>query len=360
VRWGFLRAALIPAAQFYEFSVSFAATRRGLFSSIYRNLFMRIQAVLAVICAAGISSLALAQAFPTKPIKLVVPFAPGAGTDTVARLVGQKLGESLGQPVVIENKTGASGAIGADYVAKAEPDGYTLLFVASPFTTVAASDPSVRYDPIRQYAPVALIATGPLVWVVNASSTANSLKEFAALSHAKSGTFAYGSAGAGGINHLALESFKNKTDADILHVPYKGIAPATLDLIGGQIHAITGTIPAVQQYLKSGKLKALAVLGPTRNALLPDVPSAKEAGFPEVIAMNYWGIVAPANAPKEIIAKLNSEVQKLLAQPDFRARMDAEGVEITPGGPERMGAMVAGDFMHWQKLVAVAKIKVTQ
>ncbi len=315
---------------------------------------------IGAFCAAGIAALSLhAEIFPSKPIRLVVPFAPGAGTDTVARLIGQKLGESLGQPVVIENKTGASGAIGAEYVANAVPDGYTLLFVASPFTTVPASDPSVRYDPVRQFSPVALIATGPLVWAVNASSPAHSLKEFAALSNAKPGTMAYGSAGAGGVNHLALESFKNKSGADILHVPYKGIAPATLDLMSGQIHALTGTIPAVQQHIKSGKLKALAVLGPTRNPLLPDVPSAKEAGFPDVIAMNYWGIVAPASAPKEIVNKLNAEVQKLLAQPDFRARMDSEGVEITPGGPERMGTMVSGDFMHWQKLVAVAKIKVT-
>ena len=320
-----------------------------------REIILKIGAF----CAAGICATAHADTYPSKPIKLVVPFSPGAGTDTVARLVGQRLGESLGQPVVIENKTGASGAIGAEYVANATADGYTLLFVASPFTTVPASDPSVRYDPVRQFTPVALIATGPLVWVVNASSPANSLKEFANLANSKPGTFAYGSAGAGGVNHLALESFKNKSGANILHVPYKGIAPATLDLMSGQIHALTGTIPAVQQHIKSGKLKALAVLGPNRNALLPDVPSAKEAGFSDVIAMNYWGIVAPANAPKEIVAKLNAEVQKLLAQPDFRARMDAEGVEITPGSAERMGAMISGDFKHWQTLVAVAKIKVT-
>jgi tripartite-type tricarboxylate transporter receptor subunit TctC len=319
---------------------------------------------LAAICGVGTiwafsSTPATAQAYPSKPIKLVVPFAPGAGTDTVARLVGQKLGEALGQPIVVENKTGASGAIGAEYVAKAEPDGYTLLFVASPFTTVAASDPTTRYDPVRQFTPIALIATGPLVWAVNANSSANSLKEFAALAQAKPGTLAYGSAGAGGINHLALEAFKNKTGADVLHVPYKGIAPATLDLIAGTIHAVTGTIPAVQQHIKAGKLKALAVLGPNRNPLMPDVPSAKEAGYPEVTAMNYWGIVAPTGTNKDVVNRINAEVQKLLSQPDFKARMDSEGVEITPGGPERMGSLIAGDFMNWQKLVAVAKIKVT-
>lgn len=142
-------------------------------------------------------------------------------------------------------------------------------------------------------------------------------------------------------------------------MPYKGIAPATIDLIAGNIHALTGTIPAVAQHIKSGKLKALAVLGGARNPMLPDVQSSKEAGFPDVVAMNYWGIAAPAGTPKEIVGRVNTEVQKLLAQPEFRARMDSEGVEITPGGPERMASLIAGDFNNWQKLVAVAKIKIT-
>ncbi len=320
------------------------------------NLLARTALVLASICAAGITA---AQTFPSKPIRLVVPFAPGAGTDTVARLVAQKLAETLGQPIVVENKTGAAGAIGAEYVAKAEPDGYTLLFVASPFTTVAASDTGARYDPVKQFDPIALIATGPLVWVVNANLPVNSLREFAAYAQSKPGALAYGSAGAGGVNHLALESFKSRSGTDLIHVPYKGIAPATLDLISGQIHAMTGTIPAVLQHIKNGKVKPLAMLGPARNPLLPDVPSAKEAGFPDVVAMNYWGIVAPQGTPVDVTAKLNLEVQKLLLQPDFRARMDAEGVEITPGGPDRLRTMIAGDYFGWRKLVAEAKIKLT-
>ncbi len=320
------------------------------------TLFSKLATFVSTLAFAGI---ALAQSYPAKPIKLIVPFAPGAGTDTVARLVGQKLGEALGQSIVVENKTGASGAIGAEFVAKAEPDGHTLLFIASPFTTVAASDPATRYDPIRQFTPVALIATGPLVWVVNGQSPAASMKDFAALAQKSPGALAYGSAGAGGINHLALESFKSRANVDIIHAPYKGIAPASLDLIAGNIHAMTGTIPAVQQHLKSGKLKALAVLGASRNPLLPDVPTAKEAGFPDVTAMNYWGIVAPTGTPESVVNTLNREVQKLLLQTDFRARMDTEGVEITPGGPERLSTMIAGDFNGWRKLVATAKIKLT-
>jgi tripartite-type tricarboxylate transporter receptor subunit TctC len=322
-----------------------------------KNIILSV--VSLVTTAAFTPKVAAQSSYPSKPIRLIVPFAPGAGTDTVARLVGNKLSESLGQAVVVENKTGASGAIGAEAVAKAEADGYTLLFVASPFTTVAAADPSVRYDPIKQFTPVALIATGPLVWVVNSQLPVNSLKELAAHSKVNPGKLAYGSAGSGGINHLALESFNARAGADILHVPYKGIAPATLDLISGQIHAMTGTIPAVLQYIKQGKVKALAVLGSNRNALLPDVPSAKEAGMSEVTAMNYWGIVAPTGTPKEVVNKLNLEVQKLLLQTDFRARMDAEGVEITPGGPERLGLLIANDFYGWKKLVADAKIKIT-
>ncbi len=320
-------------------------------------MFKRAALALAAVFAGCTITAVQAESYPTKPVKLVVPFAPGAGTDTVARLVAQKLGESLGTAVVVENKAGASGAIGTEAVAKSEADGYTLLFVASPFTTVAAADPATRYDPVKQFVPVALIATGPLVWVVHPQLPVSSLKELAALSIARPGTLAYGSAGSGGINHLALESFKAKSGADLLHTPYKGIAPATTDLLGGQIHAMTGTIPATLQYIKAGKLKPLAVLGASRNPLLPDVPSAREAGYAEVEAMNYWGIVAPAGTPKEITARLNTEVQKMLTQPDFRSRMDAEGVEITPGGPERLSRLISGDLLGWKKLVAEAKIR---
>jgi tripartite-type tricarboxylate transporter receptor subunit TctC len=299
--------------------------------------------------------------FPDKPIKLIVPFAAGAGTDAVARYVAQKLEAELKQPVVVENKVGASGAIGTQAVASAPADGYTLLFIASPFTTVAAATPQIaNYDPIKQFAPVALIATGPLVWITNDKAPFSSMREMIAYAKANPGKLSYGSAGAGGVNHLALELFKNKTGADILHVPYKGIAPATTDLLGGSITALTGTIPAVLAHVKSGKARALAVTGDKRSALLPDVPTMKEAGANGTEVYNYWGIVAPVNTPAPIVARLNSEVQKMLAQKDVQERLAADGVELTPGGPDRLTSFINSDFNGWRRLVVDAKLKIEQ
>ncbi len=304
------------------------------------------------------SSVALAE-YPDRPIKLIVPFAAGAGTDAVARFTAQKLEEQLKQPVVVENRVGASGAIGTQAVANAAPDGYTLLFVASPFTTVAAATPATaNYDPIKQFVPVALIAAGPLVWIANAQAPFTSMREMIAYAKANPGRLAYGSAGAGGVNHLALELFKLKTGTDILHVPYKGIAPATTDLLGGSIMTLTGTIPAVLPHVKSGKARALAVTGDKRSPLMPDVPTMKEAGAGGTEVYNYWGLVAPIGTSSAIVRRLNTEVQKFLAQKDVQERMAADGVELTPGGPERLAAFIANDYNGWKKLVADAKLKV--
>ena len=304
------------------------------------------------------SSVALAE-YPDRPIKLIVPFAAGAGTDAVARFTAQKLEEQLKQPVVVENRVGASGAIGTQAVANAAPDGYTLLFVASPFTTVAAATPATaNYDPIKQFVPVALIAAGPLVWIANAQAPFTSMREMIAYAKANPGRLAYGSAGAGGVNHLALELFKLKTGTDILHVPYKGIAPATTDLLGGSIMTLTGTIPAVLPHVKSGKARALAVTGDKRSPLMPDVPTMKEAGAGGTEVYNYWGLVAPVGTSSAIVRRLNTEVQKFLAQKDVQERMAADGVDLTPGGPERLAAFIANDYNGWKKLVADAKLKV--
>ena len=297
--------------------------------------------------------------YPDHPIRLIVPFAAGAGTDAVARFTAQKLEEQLKQPVVVDNRVGASGAIGTQAVAAAAPDGYTLLFVASPFTTVAAATPTIaNYDPVKQFAPVALIAAGPLVWIANAQAPFMSMREMIAFARANPGKLAYGSAGAGGVNHLALELFKLKTGTDILHVPYKGIAPATTDLLGGSIALLTGTIPAVLSHVKSGKARALAVTGDKRSALMPDVPTVKEAGASGTEVYNYWGIVAPAGTPAPIVQRLNAEVQRFLAQKDVQERLAADGVDLTPGGPERLASFIANDYRGWKKLVADARLKI--
>lgn len=295
--------------------------------------------------------------YPDRPIKLIVPFAAGAGTDAVARLTAQRLEQELKQPVVVENRVGASGAIGTQAVAAAAPDGYTLLFVASPFTTVAAATPgAANYDPIRQFAPVALIATGPLVWVTGVQSPFATLREMIAYAQAHPGRLSYGSAGAGGVNHLALELFKNRTSTDILHVPYKGIAPATTDLLGGSISTLTGTVPAVLPYVKAGKLRALALTGERRSSLLPEVPTVREAGAPGTEVYNYWGIVAPTGTPAAIVQRLNAEVQRFLSQKDVQERLHNDGVELMPGGPERLAKFIEQDYNGWKRLVREAKL----
>ncbi len=310
-------------------------------------------ATLLVLAAAP----AFAQgAYPTKPIRLIVPFPPGAGTDTVARFVAQKLGESMGATIVVDNRTGAGGAIGAAEAAKAEPDGYTLLFVASPFTTVAASAKAPGYDPLRQFVPVAPIAAGPLAFVVNPNVPAGTMREFIAWAKQNPGKVNYGSAGPGSVNHLALELFKARTGTDIVHIPYRGIADATKDLLGGELQAMTASIPATLPQLAEKRVRVLAVTGERRIPQLPDVPSWQEQGVADANVVNYWGIVAPAGTPREAIAKLNAETQKVLAQPDVKARLEREGAELTPGPPDRLGGMIERDLAGWKKLIADAKL----
>ena len=313
---------------------------------------------LSVLVFTALLSGAVLADYPVRPIKLVVPFAAGAGTDAVARYMAQKLEETLRQPVVVDNRVGASGAIGTQALAQAPADGYTLLFVASPFTTVAAATPTTAgYDPIRQFEPVALIATGPLVWVSNAQAPFSSLREMIGYARAHPGALSYGSAGAGGVNHLALELFKVRTGTDMLHVPYKGIAPATTDLLGGSIMTLTGTVPAVLPYVKSGKLRALAVTGDKRSVLMPDVPTVKEAGASGTEVYNYWGIVAPSGTPAAIVHRLNADVQKILAKKEVQERLAGDGVDITPGGPDRLAAFIANDFNGWRGVVRDARLK---
>jgi len=319
----------------------------------------RIVHLLAALATAFAAAIVTAQPppYPSKPIRLIVPFPPGAGTDTVARFVAQKLGDAMSATIVVDNRTGAGGAIGAVEAAKADPDGYTLLFVASPFTTVAASSRSAGYDPLRQFVPVAPIASGPLAFVVNTSVPADTMREFIALAKREPGKLNYGSAGPGSVNHLALELLNARAGISVVHIPYRGIAPATLDLIAGQIQAMTASIPATLPYLADRKLKVLAVTGARRAPLLPDVPSWEEEGVPNANVINYWGIVAPVGTPADIIAKLNAQTQRVLAQPDVRERLEREGAELIPGAPERLGALIEADLNGWKKLIADAKLQ---
>lgn len=318
------------------------------------KIFARL---LAVALAIGFSWQAVAQEpYPSRPIRLIVPFSPGAGTDTVARFIAQKLGESMKASIVIENRTGAGGAIGAVEAARADADGYTLLFVAGPFTTVAASAKNPGYDPVRQFVPVAPIAAGPLAFVVGNSVPANTMREFIALARQNPGTLNYGSAGSGSINHLALELLNVRAGTNIVHVPYRGIADATKDLLAGNIQAMTASIPATLPQVAEKKFKVLAVTGAKRIPQLPNVPSWQEEGVPNANVINYWGIVAPAGTPPAIVTRLNTETQKVLAQPEVRERLEREGAEIIAGPPERLGTLIETDLAGWKKLINEAKI----
>ena len=318
------------------------------------KFFFRLLVVVAAIVFAWP---AMAQeSWPSRPIRLIVPFPPGAGTDSVARFVAQKLGDSMKATLVVENRTGAGGAIGAAEAARADPDGYTLLFVAGPFTTVAASAKNPGYDPVKQFVPVAPIAAGPLAFVVGIDVPATTMREFIALAKQKPGALNYGSAGNGSINHLALELLNVRAGTNIVHVPYRGIADATKDLLAGNIQAMTASIPATLPLAAAKKLKVLAVTGTKRIPQLPDVPSWQEEGVPNANVINYWGIVAPAGTPAPIVARLNAETQKVLAQADVRERLEREGAEIISGPPERLGAIIDMDLAGWKRLIVEAKI----
>ena len=300
----------------------------------------------------GFAAHAQAPAYPAKTIRLIVPFPPGAGTDTVARFVAQKLGQAMNATIIVDNRTGAGGAIGAAEAARAEPDGYTLLFVAGPFTTVAAASKNPGYDPVKQFVPAASIATTPLAFVVNPAVPANTMREFIALAKREPGKLNYGSAGTGSINHLALELLNARAGIDIVHVPYKGIAAGDARPHLRPDPGDDRDRPATLPYIAEKKVKALAVTGARRAPLLPNVPSWQEAGVPNADVINYWGIVAPAGTPREIIAKLNAEMNRVLAQQDVKERLEREGAEIIAGPPERLGTIIEADLASWKKLIA--------
>jgi tripartite-type tricarboxylate transporter receptor subunit TctC len=334
---------------------------RRFFGPILRTMrrSLRITSLIVSTLLPGLFNSASAQptaAYPVKTIRLVVPFPPGAGTDAIARLIAQKLAESLGQPMIVENRVGAGGAIGAAEVAKADPDGYTLLFVASPFTTVAASSKSAGYDPVKQFVPVVPIALGPLAFVVNPDVPAKTMREFVALARAQPNKLNYGSAGPGSVNHLALELLNARAGIDVVHVPYKGIAPATQDLLAGQIQAMTASIPATLPLVATHRVRVLAVTGPKRAALLPDTPTWKESGI-DAEVINYWGIVAPLGTPRDVVARINAETQKVMALPEVRERLEREGAELIPGPPERLGGLIEVDLASWKKLITEARLQ---
>lgn len=322
-----------------------------------RPLFNRRQCLQAALLTT-MPVLSTAQMLPSKGMKIIVPFAPGAGTDAVGRLLADKLGAVMGMTVVVDNKVGASGAIGARFVAASPADGNTLLLVAAPFTTVPAAMPSAGYDPVHDFTPVGMVASGPLVWAVNKDVPAHTLAELVALAKRQPGKLNYGSAGTGGINHLVLELLKARTGIFITHIPYRGIAPASIDLISGEIQLITGTIPALAPFIRDGRVRAMAVTSTKRSPALPDVPSMAEAGLPGFDVLNYFGLMAPRGTPAAVIQTLNTALAQVLTLPEVKERFAKDALTPNPGSPEALMAFVEQDVSGWRKVVSSQNLKI--
>ena len=301
---------------------------------------------------------ACAQEYPRKAIRLIVPFAPGGGNDTVARAIAQSAGTSLGQPVVVDNRAGAGGMLGAELAARAPPDGYTLFLggVGS-----HAINPNLHaklpYDPVKDFAPITLIASAPSVLVVNPSLPARTLAEFTALAKASPGRINYASNGNGSSAQLAAVLYESMAGVQMVHVPYKGLAPALVDLLAGEVQAMFSSVVAIVPNIKAGRLRALAVTGKRRAALLPEVPTLDESGVPGYEAGSWYGILAPAGTPQAVVAKLHEAIVRALAQPEVRERLVSEGAEVIGSTPEAFAAHITAELARMGKLIRDAGIR---
>src|SRR5438105_9038185 len=313
--------------------------------------------VALVSCAAIAASSAHAQSYPNRPIKIVVPYAAGGAVDIVARTIGQPLSEAMKQPVIVENKPGASANIGMEFVAKSAPDGYTLLMASNGIATNMALFPNLAFDGRRDFAPIAKIGYAPLVIVVPASSPAKSFKDLIAMAKAKPDKLTYASAGNGSSGHLAGELLKSTAKIDVLHVPYKGGAPAITDLLGERISFMPINPVEVIAHIRAGQSRALAIASDKRLPLLPDVPTVGEAGLAGYEASVWWGLVAPAKTPPEIIRRLNAETNKALANPAIANKLAELGVVVTHGTPEEFAAFIKSQTELWSGVIKSSGIK---
>jgi tripartite-type tricarboxylate transporter receptor subunit TctC len=311
--------------------------------------------LLAVLASGGLcaqtASTGSGQAYPVKPVRLVVPFAPGGGTDIIARLLAQHLGEALGQPVVADNRGGAGSTLGTEIVAKAPPDGYTLLLGNISLAFNAALYKKLSYDAIRDFAPISLVAVQPNIIVIHPSLPAKSMKEFIAVAKANPGKYSYASAGAGSGTHLAGELLKMLTGIDLVHVPYKGTGPALNDLIGGQVQMMVSTFASALPHAKSGRLRALAVTSAKRSGAAPDVPTLIEAGVPDFEYSTWYGLLAPAATRREIVDKLNAAVLKVLTRDELKQRFEAQGVDALSSAPAEFSKYLRSETQKWGKVV---------
>jgi tripartite-type tricarboxylate transporter receptor subunit TctC len=301
---------------------------------------------------------AQAQEYPTRLIRMVVPGAPAGSADILARLIGTKLHERWGQPVVIDNRPGAGQMIGADFVAKSPPDGYTLLFATITYTTTVATRPSLPFDPINDVTGVTMVGRGPLLLLVHPSLPAKSVKDLIAIAKARPGSINYASSGTGSIIHLVTEDFAARAGINIVHVPYKAIAAAVTDTVAGHVPMAFASLPAAWHHAKSGRLRALAVSTAKRSDFVPELPTVAEAGVPGFDASTWWGVFTQGRTPKEVIAKLNGEIQKIVVAEDVKAKLAADGAQPLVGmTPEAFNALIKNEIAMWRKIAAERNIK---
>lgn len=319
---------------------------------------MRFTHQIAVVVALAVCGAAVAQTFPVRPVRLVVPYAPGGGTDIVARALAQKLTEYLAQTVIVENRPGANGNIGMEAVARSAPDGYTLVYALSAQYAVNPHlYPKLPYDPVRDFAPVALIVRSPYILVVHPAVPVKSTKELIALASARRGDLVYASAGHGSGANLAGEMLKTMAKIGLVHVPYKGAGPALVDLVAGQVPISFPTWSSAGPYAKTGRLRTLAVTTLKRVSVLPELPAIAET-LPGYDMSVWYGVSAPAGTPREIVVRLNAEIVRALAAPDFRQRFEADANEAIGGTPEQFGSYIKTELGRWEKLIKSTGIRI--
>jgi tripartite-type tricarboxylate transporter receptor subunit TctC len=313
-------------------------------------------------CAAALAALgsALAQpAYPSQPIKLIVPFAPGGSTDLAARLIAEYGGRELGQAIVVENKAGAGGSLGMEFVAKAKPDGYTLgmATVSTHGANPAVYGSKLKYDPVKDFAPVTNVATTPSVFAVHPRTNVRDMKQFLEQARANPGKFSFASPGTGSLGHANIEHFAALAKIQLLHIPYKGAGVAMNDALAGQVDAITDNLPSALPHIKAGKLRALAVLSDKRSPALPDVPTYGELGFPQMGGGGWFGVVAPAGTPPEIVNRLNQAFHKAMKNPEFVRKMAESGATLVPTSPAEFGKQIQQAIDRYQRVSQMANIR---
>lgn len=322
-------------------------------------IFAKRAAVVAL--AGALTTVAggvVAQAYPTKPMRIIVPFPPGAATDIQGRFIAQKLSDTLGQQVIVDNRAGANGTLGLDLAAKAPPDGHTLVLGQTGNLAISPGLTKVPYDPLRDFAPISLILSSPHVIAVHPSLPARTVKELVALARSRPGQLNYASTGAGSAGHLGVELFKKLTKIDLLHVPYKGAVPGFTDLVAGHVSMMFTSVLSTQSFATAGRVRMVGVASAQRSPSAPDVPTIAEAGFPGVEVTSWWGLLAPAATPKDIVTRLHAEIVKIMASPDARDRITAIGGDIATSTPQQFSDLIRTEHTKWAQLIKESGAKV--